>query len=220
MGAKRYGPPRQREKRLLIFDTQPYRYQRFISDLAGMDIHAHGGQAERALVETRHWLTNVSRRQLLGEQELLTRFRTFRAELPAMAIGLNLDPLHITYVDFELILAGWLESHARLAGVVTEFRQRYMATNDWGSTVMPRLEWPRAFESLYSTAVTTMPKDNNLIMLDREAYPPTVYSAFMALARTELNANANPGSIIVWPVTVTSSMFPWGLRCQNLAPRK
>lgn len=75
-----------------------------------MDIHAHGGQAERALVETRHWLTNVSRRQLLGEQELLTRFRTFRAKLPAMAAALALDPLHITYVDFELILAGWLES--------------------------------------------------------------------------------------------------------------
>lgn len=110
MGAKRYGPPRQREKRLLIFDTQQYRYQRFISDLAGMDIHAHGGEAERALVETRHWLTNVSRRQLLGEQELLTRFRTFRAELPAMATELDLDPLRITYVDFELILAGWLES--------------------------------------------------------------------------------------------------------------
>jgi len=110
MGAKRYGRPQQREKRLLIFDTEQYRYQRFISDLAGIDIHAHGGQAERALVEIRHWLTNVSRRQLLGEQELLTHYRTFRAELPAMAAGLNLDPLHITYVDFELILVGWLES--------------------------------------------------------------------------------------------------------------
>ena len=40
MGAKRFGRPRQREKRLLIFDTEPYRYQKFISDLAGMDIHA------------------------------------------------------------------------------------------------------------------------------------------------------------------------------------
>ena len=110
MGAKRYGRSRQREKRLLIFDTEPYRYQRFLSDLAGMDIHAHGGEAERALVETRHWLTNVSRRQLLGEQELLTRFQTFRAELPAMATELDLELLRITYVDFELILAGWLES--------------------------------------------------------------------------------------------------------------
>jgi len=110
MGAKRYGRPKQREKRLLIFDTEPYRYQRFISDLAGMDIHAHGGRPERTLIETRHWLTNVSRRQLLGERELLRRFRTFHAELPTMAAELDLDPLHITYVDFELILAGWLES--------------------------------------------------------------------------------------------------------------
>jgi hypothetical protein len=110
MGAKRYGRPKQREKRLLIFDTETYRYQKFISDLAGMDIHAHGGKSERALVETRHWLTNVSRRQLLGERELLTRFRAFRTELPTMATELDLDPLHITYVDFELILAGWLES--------------------------------------------------------------------------------------------------------------
>jgi hypothetical protein len=68
MGAKRYGRPKQREKRLLIFDTESYRYQKFISDLAGMDIHAHGWKPERALVETRHWLTNVSRRQLLGER--------------------------------------------------------------------------------------------------------------------------------------------------------
>ena len=82
----------------------------FISDLAGMDIHAHGARPERALIETRHWLTNVSRRQLLGERELLTRFRAFRAELPAMAAELDLDPLHITYVDFEFILVGWLES--------------------------------------------------------------------------------------------------------------
>jgi hypothetical protein len=110
MGAKRYGRPKQREKRLLIFDTEPYRYQKFISDLAGMDIHAHGGHPERALIETRNWLTNVSRRQLLGERELLRRFRAFRTELPDMAIELHLDPAHITYVDFELILAGWLES--------------------------------------------------------------------------------------------------------------
>jgi hypothetical protein len=28
MGAKRYGRSRQREKRLLIFDTEKYRYQK------------------------------------------------------------------------------------------------------------------------------------------------------------------------------------------------
>lgn len=110
MGAKRYGRPRQREKRLLIFDTEKYRYQKFISDIAGMDIHAHRGERETALTETRHWLTNVSRRQLLGEQDLLKRYRQFCADLPTLATDLDLDPAKITYVDFDLILTGWLES--------------------------------------------------------------------------------------------------------------
>ena len=112
MGAKRYGRPAQREKRLLIFDTEKYRYQKFISDLAGMDIHAHGGSDETALIETRHWLTNVSRRQLLGERDLLNRYEQFRKDLPTLAAQLDLDsdPARITYMDFEIILAGWLES--------------------------------------------------------------------------------------------------------------
>ena len=46
MGAKCYGSPRQRDKRLLIFDREKYRYQTFISDLAGMDIHAHSGRPD------------------------------------------------------------------------------------------------------------------------------------------------------------------------------
>jgi hypothetical protein len=110
MGAKHYGAPRQREKRLLIFDTEQYRYQKFISDLAGMDIHAHGAEPETALIETRHWLTNVSRRQLLGEQDLLVSYRAFREELPTLAERLGLDPAGLTYADFDQILSGWLES--------------------------------------------------------------------------------------------------------------
>ena len=110
MGAKHYGAPRQREKRLLIFDTEQYRYQKFISDLAGMDIHAHGAEPETALIETRHWLTNVSRRQLLGERDLLAWYRAFREELPTLAKRLGLDPAGLTYADFDQILSGWLES--------------------------------------------------------------------------------------------------------------
>jgi hypothetical protein len=68
------------------------------------------GSLKPPLVETRHWLTNVSRRHLLGEQDLLARYRAFRTELPILAANLNLDPARITYADFDLILEGWLES--------------------------------------------------------------------------------------------------------------
>ena len=42
LGAKRFGAG-QKAKRALILDIDRYRYQKFISDLAGMDIHEHGG---------------------------------------------------------------------------------------------------------------------------------------------------------------------------------
>ena len=41
VGGKRLGDARQKKKSCLILDTEPYRYQKFISDLAGMDIEAH-----------------------------------------------------------------------------------------------------------------------------------------------------------------------------------
>jgi hypothetical protein len=42
IGAKRLGDEEQGRKRILILDTEQYRYHRFISDIAGQDIRAHG----------------------------------------------------------------------------------------------------------------------------------------------------------------------------------
>lgn len=48
LGAKRFG--NQPKKKCLIFDRDQYRYQKFISDIAGQDIHAHHG-ATNTLIE-------------------------------------------------------------------------------------------------------------------------------------------------------------------------
>ena len=108
LGAKRFGGTAQRAKRLLILDVEPYRYQRFISDLAGMDIHAHAGNPVRALRETRDWLANVSRRLLPSADRIATLYAAFTADLPALANALQFDPAVIPYVDYERIVVGWL----------------------------------------------------------------------------------------------------------------
>ena len=43
LGAKRYGTDDQKNKRCVILDREQYRFQMFMSDLAGMDIKAHSG---------------------------------------------------------------------------------------------------------------------------------------------------------------------------------
>lgn len=108
LGAKRYGDKAQRDKRLLILDIERFRYQKFISDLAGMDIHEHGGKVEAAVRETRDWLANVSRRQMSSGDKIVRLYQQFIDDLPALAATLEFDPKKIPYVDFERIVVGWL----------------------------------------------------------------------------------------------------------------
>lgn len=108
LGAKRYGDASQKAKRVLILDVEQYRYQRFISDLAGIDIHGHGGDPILALRETRDWLANVSRRVLPSADRVSRLYRSFLDDLPALAATLEFDPELIPYVDFERIVVEWL----------------------------------------------------------------------------------------------------------------
>jgi hypothetical protein len=108
LGAKRFGGATQATKRLLVLDVERYRYQRFISDLAGMDIHGHGGDPVRALRETRDWLANVSRRALPSGDRITRLYQSFAADLPNLAADLEFDPRTIPYVDFERMVVGWL----------------------------------------------------------------------------------------------------------------
>jgi len=108
MGARRYGGEEQKLKRILILDIERFRYQRFISDIAGSDIHAHGGDPFVALRETRDWLKNVSRRQIPSAARIERLYREFLAALPDLAAALEFEPDRIPYVDFETIVTDWL----------------------------------------------------------------------------------------------------------------
>jgi hypothetical protein len=112
LGAKHYGDEAQRDKRVLILDVEKYRYQRFISDLAGMDIHEHVGDPVQAARETRDWLANVSRRKLASTERIARLLQSFITDLPEIAANLGFEPAHIPYVDFERIVIGWLTPDA------------------------------------------------------------------------------------------------------------
>lgn len=109
LGAKRYGHGRQRQKCVLILDRSKYRYQKFISDLAGVDIHAHKGRPNAAIEETRNWLSTASRLDLPGGSDVITRYKRFRRQLPELADALRLDPKKLTYADFVKLTTRWVK---------------------------------------------------------------------------------------------------------------
>ena len=108
LGAKRFGNKQQKRKRALVLDIEKYRYQKFISDLAGMDIHEHEGKPEKAAAETRDWLTNVSRRDLPSANKIVNVYRLFMLDFPAICRNLEFNQQTVPYVDFERIVVNWL----------------------------------------------------------------------------------------------------------------
>jgi hypothetical protein len=108
MGARKFGTKEQRLKRVLVLDIEPYRYQRFVSDLAGIDIHAHEGSALNVVRALRDWLTNVSRRKLPATNKVVALYERFAAELPNIALDKGFDVDALPYVDFEFLVVEWL----------------------------------------------------------------------------------------------------------------
>lgn len=112
LGCKRYGSVRQRYKVSLIFDADPYRYQIFISDIAGQDIHAHGNDVKTAISELRTWLATASKRtRLPGGKDIFDRYTRFQADLPALCGDLKLEPAEVTFKDLRQMMAAWLKQN-------------------------------------------------------------------------------------------------------------
>lgn len=113
LGASRFGAKPQRAKRCLILDREQYRYQKFLSDIAGQDISAHRDKPEAAIRCVRDWLNSASSiGGLPGAAHITRRYERFVADLPALSRDLKLQPDEITFRDLSSLIATWLESFA------------------------------------------------------------------------------------------------------------
>ncbi len=112
LGCKRFGPANQSKKRTLILESQRYRYQTFISDIAGQDIRAHRGDPECAIREVRDWLQTASRSaRLASGAEIVIHFRKFQADLPAICTETGLEPDKLTFIDLCALTTEWLRTN-------------------------------------------------------------------------------------------------------------
>lgn len=98
-------------KSFLIFDSEQYRFQKYISDIAGQDIHRHGNSPVAAVTRVRDWLRAESGlRTIPGGAAIYERYLDFRRDLPALCAALRLDVDKLTFVDFSDTIAAWLRS--------------------------------------------------------------------------------------------------------------
>ena len=109
LGATRFG---RREKRCLVLDREQYRYQHYLSDIAGQDIEPHGNDPHQAIKKVRNWLSGVATTGgviLPGGAGMAKRYDAFQKQLPAHCASNHLDFEELTFSDFSALVAGWLQ---------------------------------------------------------------------------------------------------------------
>lgn len=111
LGAKHYGDELQKRKRVLVLDEERYRYQQFISDLAGIDPKAHGGEPEQLLAALRLFLRTGSEHALIGIDELTELYGAWIAGLTPAAQALGYSPIDLPYADLIHDIGYWLILH-------------------------------------------------------------------------------------------------------------
>ena len=112
LGAKKFGVAEQKRKKCLVLDKEPYRYQQFISDIAGQDIQAHHNDIETLVRVVRNWLRTASGRQTVpGAHIIWERYQTFLSELPQTAEECLLAADDLIFNDYLLVIAAWLNNN-------------------------------------------------------------------------------------------------------------
>lgn len=110
LGARRYGGRDQKSKRCLVLDTTQYRYQKFISDIAGQDVEAHNDDPRQAVIKVRDWLATI-RGDIPSGSLIWEDYERFRDVLPTICMDFNLVPTELTFTDYVRVIYEWLRSN-------------------------------------------------------------------------------------------------------------
>ena len=112
MGAQRYSAKEHynKNKKTLVMDTEQFRYQQFISDLAGTDISSHSNIPVNVIKTIRKFLFNNTKRKNIASGTFIAgRFEIFIIELPAYCETLHWDRNDLTFLEYAICVTEWIK---------------------------------------------------------------------------------------------------------------
>jgi hypothetical protein len=117
LGAKKFGGPSQRTKKCIIFDRTRYRYQQFISDIAGQDIHAHEGRVTKLIEQVATWFRDEARDpKVPGGRAIASEYEKFATVISDVCALKRLDPEELTFQDYRAMAAEWIVAESGTDG--------------------------------------------------------------------------------------------------------
>lgn len=115
-GAKRYGLQPHKEKVALVFEKEKYSYQKFLSDINGVDIKAHNNNPEFCIKAVRNWLfTNSKRKTIPSPAAVLNHWNEFmNKKLPAILAESGMQLHELTFNDYCFHVTTALEASGKM----------------------------------------------------------------------------------------------------------
>lgn len=118
-GALSLGGKKQKQKKALVLDSEEFRYQRTMSDIAGKDPVCHNNDPEEAIACVRRFLNGKDNGgiSLPGEAHFVKEYKKFKEELPALLSTTNLTEEEIRkrsyWKDYVLAAKVWVDGRAQ-----------------------------------------------------------------------------------------------------------
>jgi hypothetical protein len=113
LGAKRFGTKMHKSKRCIVLDREKYRYQQYISDIAGHDIQSHNSELSVIIKKVASWLRDQSRdSKIPGGRRMVEEFDTFQKEIREICERKALQPDELTFGDYTTIVAEYVTAPA------------------------------------------------------------------------------------------------------------
>ncbi len=108
-GAKFFGQGLQQDKNCIILEKKEYRYQKFISDIAGIDVTAHNNSLKQVIIVIRNWLATATRRKTIPDSSnIISRHNSFKYRFEKTCKSRNIDSNIMTFVEITHNISDWL----------------------------------------------------------------------------------------------------------------
>ena len=100
----------ENNKALLVMDKTKFRYQKFCSDLAGIDIQPHNERPRNLVRVVRNWLSmNQKVKETIPDgTEIFDRYGQFMVDRPTICKRLRLRIQGILYTDYLTVVESWM----------------------------------------------------------------------------------------------------------------
>lgn len=119
-GAMSLGTSKHRKKKFLVLDSEKFRYQKTMSDIAGKDPECHNNKPEDAIGCVRRFLNSSNGGiPLPGETHFIQEYNTFKGELPAILGKMKINEAEIRklgyWKEYAVIATQWAKERAKAA---------------------------------------------------------------------------------------------------------